>query len=491
MRTTNLFFCFLLFAVVLFAMVPASAQQAAPPAKSEYEEQLNHAAAAHTYSAELTDRLVALRDAALSDDYAYQQVKYLTENIGARPEGSAQAQAAVEYVADQLRKLGLDVHLEPVMVPRWTRGQDTAELVEYPGHTYGTSQRIVLLALSGNAPTSPEGITANVVVVNDFQELEELGRDKVSGKIVLYNVHFDRAKAANGLADDAYDEAVVYRGLGAKRAQDLGAVASLVRSVGNADYRIPHAGWSAAAGIPAGAVTSEDADLIADLAAEGPVRMHLVLTSRVGPPVQTYNVVGDIKGSEHPEQVVVVSGHLDSWDPGTGAIDAAAGVAVAMETAQLVQQLHLHPKRTLRVIAWMDEENGGTGHNAYTKAHAGDFANYAGAIESDLGADHPLGFLAKVNPQALPILQPVQDILEKFGANLIKMNDDTGADIDPMSKAGVPAFGIMQDARTYFNYHHTAADTLDKIEPHLLQQNAAAMAVMGFALADMPNLLPR
>jgi carboxypeptidase Q len=491
MRTTNLFFCFLLFAVVLFAMVPASAQQAAPPAKSEYEEQLNHAAAAHTYSAELTDRLVALRDAALSDDYAYQQVKYLTENIGARPEGSAQAQAAVEYVADQLRKLGLDVHLEPVMVPRWTRGQDTAELVEYPGHTYGTSQRIVLLALSGNAPTSPEGITANVVVVNDFQELEELGRDKVSGKIVLYNVHFDRAKAANGLADDAYDEAVVYRGLGAKRAQDLGAVASLVRSVGNADYRIPHAGWSAAAGIPAGAVTSEDADLIADLAAEGPVRMHLVLTSRVGPPVQTYNVVGDIKGSEHPEQVVVVSGHLDSWDPGTGAIDDAAGVAVAMETAQLVQQLHLHPKRTLRVIAWMDEENGGTGHNAYTKAHAGDFANYAGAIESDLGSDHPLGFLAKVNPQALPILQPVQDILEKFGANLIKMNDNTGADIDPMSKAGVPAFGIMQDARTYFNYHHTAADTLDKIEPHLLQQNAAAMAVMGFALADMPNLLPR
>lgn len=162
-----------------------------------------------------------------------------------------------------------------------------------------------------------------------------------------------------------------------------------------------------------------------------------------------------------------------------------------MEAAQLVQQLHLHPRRTLRVIAWMDEENGGTGMTAYARAHAADFANYAGAIESDLGADHPLGFLAKVNPLALPMLQPVQDILGKFGANLIKMSDDTGADIEPMSKAGIPVFSIMQDARTYYNYHHTAADTLDKITPRLLQENAAAMAVMGFALADMPNLLPR
>jgi hypothetical protein len=377
------------------------------------------------------------------------------------------------------------------MVPRWTRGEDSAELVEYPGHTYGTSQRIVLLALSGNAPTSREGITANVVVVHDFQELEKLGRDKVSGKIVLYNVHFDRAKAANGFGDDAYDEAVIYRGLGAKRAEALGAVGCLVRSVGNADYRIAHAGWSAQADIPAGAVSSEDADLIADLAAEGPVRMHLVLTSRVGPPVQSYNVIGDIKGSEHPEQVVVVSGHLDSWDPGTGAIDDAAGVAIAMETAQLVQQLHLHPQRTLRVIAWMDEENAGTGHHTYARAHASDFPNYAGAIESDLGADHPLGFEAKINPRALPLLEPVQDILSAFGANLIKFNDDTGADIDPMSKAGVPAFALMQDARTYYNYHHTAADTLDKVNPRSLQENAAAMTVMGFALADMPNPLPR
>jgi hypothetical protein len=476
--------------LLLFVALTANAQKPQTPAPSEYEAQLDHAPGV-TYSAEFLKNLALLRDAALNDNYAYQQVKYLTENIGARPEGSAQAQAAVDYVAGEMRKLGLDVHLEPVMVPRWTRGQDTAELVDYPGHAAGTNQRIVLLALSGNAPTSTEGITAPVIAVNNFNELEYLGRDKVAGKIVLYNVHFDRKKAENGFALDAYEDAVLYRGLGARRAAALGAVGALVRSVGTADYRLPHAGWSASSQIPAAAVSSEDADLIADLAAQGPVRMHLVLTSQVGPPVLSYNVVGDLKGTEHPEQVVVVSGHLDSWDPGTGAIDDAAGVAVSLEAAQLLQQLQIHPKRTLRVIAWMDEENGGSGHNAYAKAHAADFPNFVAAIESDLGADHPLGFEAKISPQATLMLKPVQDILAAFGANIIHPNDDTGADIEPMSKAGVPTLAIMQDARTYFNYHHTAADTLDKINPRELQENAAAMVVMGYALADMPNPLPR
>jgi Zn-dependent M28 family amino/carboxypeptidase len=265
-----------------------------------------------------------------------------------------------------------------------------------------------------------------------------------------------------------------------------------VRSVGGADYRIPHTGWNDAAGIPAGAVTSEDAELIAHLAAQGRVRMHLVLTSQNGPEVTSYNVLGDIKGSEHPEQIVVVSGHLDSWDLGTGAIDDAAGVAVAMETAQLVQRLHLHPKRTIRVIAWMDEENGGRGHEAYAGAHKAEFDNHVAAIESDLGAGHPLGFWAKISPEALALLQPVQGILRAQGANLIKaVNESPGADIAPLAKAGVPAFGVLQDGRTYFNYHHTAADTLDKIVPQELRENGAAMAVMGYALAGMTEPLPR
>jgi Zn-dependent M28 family amino/carboxypeptidase len=202
--------------------------------------------------------------------------------------------------------------------------------------------------------------------------------------------------------------------------------------------------------------------------------------------------VADLRGSEHPEQVVVVSGHLDSWDLGTGAIDDAAGVAVAMETVQLVQELHLRPKRTIRVIAWTDEESGGRGREAYTVAHGAEFPNHVVAIESDLGAAHPLGFNARISPQAQEFLRPVQSILESFGANVIKaVPFSPGSDIAAMSQAGVPALGVLQDARTYFNYHHTAADTLDKIVPRELRENAAAMAVMGYALASSLNPLPR
>jgi carboxypeptidase Q len=285
---------------------------------------------------------------------------------------------------------------------------------------------------------------------------------------------------------------VAYRGGAAKAAVELGGVGALVRSVGGADYRIPHTGFSVPAGIPAGAVTAEDAELIAHLASQGRVRISITLTPEVGPEVVSHNVVADIKGSEHPEQVVVVSGHLDSWDLGTGAIDDGAGVAVAMETAHLIQQLHLQPKRTIRVIAWMDEENGGRGNEAYAKAHASEFANFVGAIESDLGAGHPLGFIAKINPSAAPFLQPMLEVMRSTGATALRQSSfSPGSDIAPMVKAGVPGFAPLQDARTYFNFHHTPADTLDKIDPHELQENAAAMAVLGYTLANMPGTLPR
>jgi Zn-dependent M28 family amino/carboxypeptidase len=441
---------------------------------------------------QLKRELMAIRDAALQDDYAYNQVAYLCDNIGPRPAGSPQAQAAVDYVAGEMRKLGMDVHLEPVMVRPWQRGTDLAELVDWPGQTPGTKQKIVVTALGGNAPTPDSGITADVVVVNNFDELRALDKKIVAGKIVLFNFPFDKQKAATGMAGEAYGEAVTYRMAGAKAAADLGAVASLVRSVGNADYRIPHAGFSLAAGIPSGAVTSEDAMLIAHLAEQGTVRLHLTLTSLTGPEVKSYNVVADLKGSEHPEQIVVVSGHLDSWDLGTGAIDDGAGVAVAMETAQLLQSLHLHPKRTLRVIAWMDEEKDGRGHEAYAAAHGNDFIHHVAAIESDNGASHPLGFELKAGAAALTQLRPIVGVLQPFGANVLRAVDfSPGADIAPMADAGVPALGIMQDNRTYFNYHHTAADTLDKIIPQELRENATAMAVMGYALADMPEPLTR
>jgi Zn-dependent M28 family amino/carboxypeptidase len=190
--------------------------------------------------------------------------------------------------------------------------------------------------------------------------------------------------------------------------------------------------------------------------------------------------------------VVIVSGHLDSWDLGTGAIDDAAGVAVALETAQLLQQLHLRPKRTLRVIAWIDEENLGRGHAEYAKAHAAEVSQHVAAMESDLGASHPLGFRAKISPEAAVRLQPVLEILRPTGANLLLLSSDSPeADLDPLARQGVPALGLLQDGRTYFNYHHTAADTLDKIVPLELRENATAMAVMGYALAAMPDPLPR
>jgi carboxypeptidase Q len=467
----------------VFAFAAAGQQSARPtPGK----------AAGPSLSSELTAELTSIRDAALADDYAFKQVAHLTENIGPRPSGSAQAEQASRYVADELKKLGLEVRLEEVKVPHWVRGTETAELVEFPGQTPKTAQKIVVTALGGSTSTPAEGLTADVVVVHTFEQLNTLGRDKVAGTIVLFDVPFDRQKAAAGFALDAYGEAVVYRGAGAKAAAGMGAVAALVRSVGGATFRLPHTGFSTPAGIPAGAVAEEDSDLIAHLSAEGKVRMHLVLTPQSLPDTTGYNVVADVRGSEHPEQVVVVSGHLDSWDLGTGAIDDAAGVAVAMETAELVQQLHLHPKRTLRVIAWMDEENGGRGRDAYTAAHVHEFANHIAAIESDLGAAHPLGFNAKMSPQGIEFLRPVQEILQSFGANLLKPTPfPPGADISGMSKEGIPTLGVMQDGRTYFNYHHTAADTLDKIVPRELRENAAAMAVMGYALASTNQPLPR
>jgi hypothetical protein len=403
-----------------------------------------------------------------------------------------QAKAASEYVAGELRNLGLDVRLEEVKVAHWVRGTETAELVEYAGQVSGTTQKIVLTALGGSAATPAEGVSADLVVVSNFDELKVLGRDRVAGKIVLFNERFDKQKAAAGMAFMAYGEAVRYRGAGPKAAADLGAAAALVRSVGSADFRLPHTGWSLPAGIPAGAVTAEDAELMAHLAAQGKVRMHLTLTPQKLPDEIGFNVIGDLKGSEHPEQIVVVSGHLDSWDLGTGAIDDGAGVVIAMETAELLQKLHLHPKRTLRVVAWMDEETGGSGSQAYAKDYLAELPHHIAAIESDAGAAHPLGFDVKMNPKAAEELHPALEILQSIGANLLRESTyPPGADIAAMSEKGVPTLGIMQDGRTYFNYHHTAADTLDKVVPGELRENAAAMAVMGYALANMKEPLPR
>jgi len=448
--------------------------------------------ATREFSPELRNELGKIRDAALHDDYAYGELEHLTDSIGPRPQGSPQADAAAHYVADELRELGLEVHLEPVPVQRFLRGNDFAELVEYPGQVPGTKQKIVITALYGNAPTPEGGITADVVVVHSFDELKSLGRDKVVGKVVLFDVHFDSRKAEAGRTGAAYGETVIYRASGAVAAAQLGAAASIVRSAGDGEVRLAHTGYSADAHIPAGAVSAEDGDLIARLALKGTVRIHLSLPTHVGPAAQGFNVVADLKGSEHPEQIVIVSGHLDSWDLGTGAIDDGAGVAVAMETAELMHRLNLHPKRTIRVIAWMNEEMSATGRDTYAKAQEGQIANHVAAIESDLGAEHPLGFHARITSGAAQELSPVLDALRPIGASLFDMvTTSPETDIEPLSDKGVPAFGIWQNGLKYFTFHHTAGDTLDKVVPSELRENAACMAVLAYALAETPDPLPR
>jgi len=447
------------------------------------------------FSAQTLADLKRLQQAALNSDYAYRQVAHLANNIGPRLSGSAQAQKAVEYVANELKGIGCQVQLEKVMVPHWVRGEETAALVQFPGQTENTTQKIVLCALGASVATPAGGITAEVITVKDFDELKSLPREKVAGKIVLFNYPFDKQMAAEGRGGEAYGEAVVYRSDGPSAAARQGAVACLIRSVGGADYRLPHTGQTKYADdapkIPAGAVTAEDADLIVDLARQGPVKMKLLLTPQQLPDVESANVIGDIKGSDHPEQIVIVSGHLDSWDLGTGAIDDGAGVAVSMEAANLIQKLHLKPKRTIRVIAWMNEENGLAGSKQYAKDHEKEWSNHFAAIETDNGAGHPIGINMKGKFEIKQLLAPVLAVLQESGAGGVNFVEHVGADVEPMEKANVPAFGPIQDSRFYFNYHHTAADTLDKIVPKELAENSAVIAVLSYALANMEQPLPR
>jgi len=447
------------------------------------------------FSPQTLSELKQLQKAALESDYAYRQVAHLANNIGQRLSGSAQAGKAVEYVAAELKAIGCEVHLEKVMVPHWVRGEETAALVQFPGQASNTTQKIVLCALGGSVATPKEGIEAEVLVVKNFDELKSIPREKVAGKIVLFNYPFDKQMAAQGRGFQAYGEAVVYRSQGPIAAAKQGAVACLIRSVGAADYRLPHTGVTNYAKdttkIPAGAVTAEDADLIANLVPQGVVKMKLILTPQTLPDVESANVIGDIKGSEHPEQVVIVSGHLDSWDLGTGAIDDGAGVAVSMEAANLIQKLRLKPKRTIRVIAWMNEENGEEGSKQYAKDHAKEIPNHFAAMETDAGAGHPIGVNIKAKPEVKKMFGPVSEILQESGAGILELVEHCGADIEPLEKAGVPAFSPIQDSRLYFNYHHTAADTLDKIVPKELAENSAVVAVVAYAMANMERPLPR
>ena len=447
-----------------------------------------------------TERTLAemrgLMQAALASEYAYRQTAYLSNNIGPRLSGSPQAERAVQYVAEEMRKLGLEVRLQKLSVPHWVRGQERAELIEFPGMAPGTTQKIIVTALGGSIATPADGMTGEIVVANSFDELIALGRQRVEGKIVVFNNRFDKEMAAAGFGGNAYGQAVQYRGGGAIAAGRLGAIAVLVRSAGGSQNRLVHTGAmrydANVKQIPAGAISSEDAETIAYLAKMGTVRVRLLMTPQTLPNATSYNVIADLKGSEKPDEIVIVSGHLDSWDLGTGALDDACGVAMSMQVPYLLKQLDLKPRRTIRMIAYMNEENGLVGGTAYAQEQAASLAKHFAAIESDLGASHPVGFLFTGKPEALPFFGPISNVLRQQGAGIVQLQPGgVGADIGPLTRGGVPSFAPYFDTRTYFNYHHTEADTFDKIDPKELAEGGSVMAVLAYGLANLDQPLPR
>jgi carboxypeptidase Q len=439
--------------------------------------------------------LARIRDAAMSSDWAWQRLADLTDKIGPRISGSPQLSAAVTQVADGMRSLGARVTLQPAKVPHWVRGDERADLMEYPGRPAGITQRLHLTALGGSGATPAGGVTARVIVVHDFEELKARAAE-VRGNIVLFPFHFNQHLADNGDANDAYGQAVSYRVAGPSAAAALGAAAALVRSVGGADFRLPHTGatvWKEGqAPIAAAALTAEDADLVARLAAVGPVTLKLVLTPQILPDADSNNVIADWPGREKPGEYVIVSGHLDSWDLATGATDDGVGAMAAAGVIEILRQLDLHPRRTVRFIGWTNEENGGRGAKAYFASVAKTVDSHVAAIESDEGAGRSFGLAGTVTPQTLARLQPVLDALGPIGATGFSRRDgELGADIAPLQEAGVPGFAPWVDTRHYFDYHHTAADTLDKVDPQNLRSQVATMAVLAYYLAEMPEPLPR
>lgn len=445
------------------------------------------------YSEKTLKDLRQLQQAALQSDYAYKQTAYLCNNIGARLTGSKQAERAIQYVADEMRKLGLEVRLQKLDVPHWVRGEERGELVEFVGMVDGTTQKIVLTALGGSIATDANGLIAELIVVESFDELNKLGREKVEGKIVLFNVKFDKTLAELNQAGAAYGKVSAYRGGGAIAAARLGAVGVLVRSAGGSQNRLAHTGAmrydEKVTKIPAAAIPFEDAETIAYLAKMGKVKIKLTLTPQILPNTTSYNVIADLKGSEKSDEIIVVSGHLDSWDLGTGALDDAVGVAMAMQVPFLLKQLKLKPKRTIRVVAFMNEENGFVGANTY--AQEANTEKHFAAIEADAGASHPIGFIFAGKREALPFLRPLADILNIQGAGQIDVQPNASSDISTLTAKGVPSFGPWFDSRTYFNYHHSEADTFDKVNPKELAENGSVMAILSYGLANLEQPLPR
>jgi carboxypeptidase Q len=428
-------------------------------------------------------------NAALAGNDAYRKLEDLCIKIGHRLSGSPQLEKAIDWAVAEMKRDGHEnVRREKVMVPHWVRGHESATMLE-PRH-----EHLVMLGLGGSIATPSEGVTAPVVVVSGKEELEKLG-EGAKGKIVLFNNVMPPYDPEKG---SGYGTAVQYRGRGATLASKQGAVAALVRSVTAKSLRSPHTGAMRYAEddvkIPAAAISIEDADTIARLYNAGtPVVVNLRMEAQTNPPAESANVIGELRGSTKPEEIVVIGGHIDSWDVGQGAHDDGGGCVMAMEAISVLRKLNLIPRRTIRVVLWTNEENGLAGAKAYAKDHEGELPKHVAAIEADSGVFRPTGYSVECQDKekearAAEQLKAIVSLLSPLGP-MKASTGHSGADVGPMKEFGVLLMGHNVDGSIYFDYHHTPADTIDKIDPQLLSQNVAAMATIAYVLANMPERL--
>jgi hypothetical protein len=420
---------------------------------------------------------IALREQALASDQAWQLLASLTTEVGPRSAGSAGDKRAVAWALDAMKKLGLDnVRSEPVTVPHWERGENTgAILAPYP-------QKILLTALGGSVGTSEEGITGEVVGFPDLAALQAAPAEQVRGRIVYIDRPMERTKDERG-----YGEAVVMRRDGPATGGQKGALAVLIRSVATGTHRFPHTGatrYGDAPQVPAAALAVPDANVLARQLASGqPVRFHLKLTSRALAEEKSANVIGEVRGATHPEEIVLLGAHLDSWDLGTGAIDDGAGCAIVMAAAKLIAGLPRRPARTIRIVLYANEEFGLSGARAYATEHADELAKHVLALEADLGDGKVWGMRATARPAGRDFLREVARDLEPLGVAWLDKDAFGGADLSTLEPAHVPLADLAHDASTYFDYHHTADDTLDKIDPKSLAQTVAAYSIVAWRAA--------
>ena len=435
-------------------------------------------------SSDLRGTLERLVRAARETNGAYGTIRSLTDTAGPRLSGSPGDARAVAWAEAALTAQGFsNVHREAVTVPHWERGEESGEIVS------PVPFRLSLCALGGSVGTPPGGVAAEVVEAESLEGVDALG-EKAKGRIVLVWKVMERRSDGSG-----YRATVPIRESAASRAAKVGAVGALIRSVGTSNTRLPHTGSlryeEGVPKIPAAALANPDADLVHRLLAEGKtVRVRFALGARMLPDAVSANVIGEIPGREKRDEIVLLGGHLDSWDLGQGAVDDAAGLGIAIEAARLIAQLPKRPRRTLRVIAFANEENGLAGSRAYAKAHAAELPFHAAAIECDSGAGRVSGFGWTAGPSAEHMLADVAAILEPFGLGNVKKGGG-GADVGALKAAGVPLFSPIQDTSRYFDIHHSADDTFDKIDREELNTGVEAMAALAYALAESEAPLER